>query len=235
MDKEMNMYKIRQLSLVSVILLAACAPPKASFQIENLEQAKKSEQPQQEKTTVLSSDSPTTSLPSTKQTVNSTVKLSSNQAPAAWDLSGAMAAKNKNKAWTASINWLQRGSGTYQIRLNGPLGSGAILVEKKGSTITFRDGPKSARSTNADELLNQQTGIRLPVNNLFYWVRGIPAPGTVQTVKRDAANNIQVLKQGGYIIEYSGYKMINNASLPTQIRLQGNGVFIKLVIKNWKV
>ena len=48
-----------------------------------------------------------------------------------WDLSGALAAKNQNKAWTASLNWLQQGQNHYQIRLFGPLGSGTVLIEKQ--------------------------------------------------------------------------------------------------------
>jgi len=152
-----------------------------------------------------------------------------------WDISGAMAAKSKNKAWSASINWLQQGAGAYQIRLFGPLGSGTVMIQKSGGKVTFRDGPKSASSGNADQLLMQQTGVRLPVANLYYWVRGIPAPGAVQSMQKDKGQHIQVLRQAGYTIEYTGYTRIANIDLPSQIRLQGNGVFIKLVIKRWKL
>lgn len=152
-----------------------------------------------------------------------------------WDLSGAIAAKNGKKAWSASINWMQRGQGSYQIRMFGPLGSGTVLIEKNGGVVNFRDGPKSASSTNAEQLLLKQTGVRLPVNSLFYWVRGVPAPGAVQTATRDANGNLQVLRQGGYTIQYGGYTTVGNLVLPSQIRLQGPNVFIKLVIKRWKI
>lgn len=152
-----------------------------------------------------------------------------------WDISGAMAAKSRNKAWSASINWLQQGAGRYQIRLFGPLGSGTVMIQKNGGVVTFKDGPKSASSGNADKLLMQQTGVRLPVGNLYYWVRGIPAPGSVQSVSKDKGQHIQVLRQAGYTIQYTGYTRVGGIDLPSQIRLQGNGVFIKLVIKRWKI
>ncbi|KTC76807.1 lipoprotein insertase outer membrane protein LolB [Legionella brunensis] len=160
---------------------------------------------------------------------------SSASAVSSWEISGAMAARSKKKGWNVSINWLQRGMGHYQIRLFGPLGSGTVLINKTGGVITFRDGPKTASSSNAEELLKQQTGIRLPVNSLYYWVRGLPAPGHVQGEKRDDAHRLLVLKQSGYIIDYGQYTSVGKTVLPSVIKLQGNGVFIKLVIKRWRI
>lgn len=153
--------------------------------------------------------------------------------PGNWDLSGAIAARGNNKSWTASINWLQKGRQSYQIRLSGPLGGGSILIYKKGNTVYFRDGAKADTSGNASALLKKHTGIGLPVHNLYYWVRGIAAPGAVQSVKKDQAGHIISLRQSGFVINYTGYSNANMASLPTRITLQGQNVFIKLVIKRW--
>jgi outer membrane lipoprotein LolB len=152
-----------------------------------------------------------------------------------WDISGAMAARSKNKGWSASVNWVQRGASQYQIRLSGPLGSGTVLISRSGGVVTLRDGPKTASSSNAESLLKQQTGVSLPVANLYYWVRGIPAPGSVQGEKRDASGHLVQLRQGGYTIQYLQYTSAGGASLPTSVRLQGNGIFIKLIIKSWRV
>ena len=150
-----------------------------------------------------------------------------------FDISGALAAKNKNKAWTASLNWLQRGPNAYQIRLFGPLGSGTIIIEKKGDVISYVDGAKKLSSHNADELFEHQTGIRLPVNNLYYWVRGLPAPGAVDHVQRDPAGHLISLDQTGYHISYSDYSAAHQYQLPGKIQLLGHGEMIKLVIKRW--
>lgn len=152
-----------------------------------------------------------------------------------WEISGAIAARNKNKGWNASLNWLQRGSNQYQIRLSGPLGGGTMIISKQGGKITLRDGAKTVSSSNASALLKQQTGVSLPVGNLYYWVRGVPAPGSVQGEKREQNGRISVLKQDGYTIQYLQYSMAGQTLLPSIIKLQGNGVFIKLVIKNWKL
>lgn len=152
-----------------------------------------------------------------------------------WQLSGAIAARNAKKAYTASLHWAQQGPGSYQIRMSGPLGSGTVLVEKNGGIVTFRDGPKKASSTNADELLFKQTGVRLPVSSLYYWVRGIPAPGSLQAEKRDQYNHLTSLSQNGYVINYLGYTSVGKADLPNKMQLIGRGVAIKLVVKQWQI
>ena len=171
----------------------------------------------------------TPQVPSTSKTKLKATTVS------AWEISGAIAARNKKKGWTASLNWMQREANQYQIRLFGPLGGGTVLIEKNDNVVTYVDGPKKVTSANADDLLQQQTGVRLPVHDLYYWVRGLPAPGTVQSSKYDQNANLMFLAQAGYTISYSNYTSINNVDLPGKIQLQGHDVTIKLVIKRWKV
>lgn len=152
-----------------------------------------------------------------------------------WQMSGAIAARKQNQGWNASFNWQQQGPNHYQIRLNGPLGNGAVLITRQGNTVTYRDGPKRLTGTNASTMLERQTGVRLPVNYLYYWVRGLPAPGPVQSIKRDSNNHLLFLRQAGYTIEYSQYKTIKQFHLPTRMRVHNNQVFLKLVIRQWGI
>jgi outer membrane lipoprotein LolB len=172
--------------------------------------------------------------PNQKNQITSSEKKSAQQI-STWELSGAIAARNKNKSWTASMNWAQVARDQYQIRLYGPLGGGTVMVEKNGTIITFRDGAKKVASTDADKLLLSQTGVRLPVNNLYYWVRGLPAPGPVGSEHRDANQHLLQLSQAGYTITYSQYTIVNGSTLPTKIRLEGHGVMIKVAITRWKI
>lgn len=156
-------------------------------------------------------------------------------AVSSWQIRGAMAAKNKSKGWSASMNWVQSGPSSYHIRLMGPLGAGTVLIDKKGSSISYQDGPKRISSNNAEELLQQQTGVRLPVNNLYYWVRGLPAPGKVNSEQRDQSNHLVQLRQNGYTITFGNYTSVKGVDLPGAVRLDGDGVMVKVVIKNWSI
>ncbi|MFC3908849.1 lipoprotein insertase outer membrane protein LolB [Legionella dresdenensis] len=220
---------IKSFCLSSVVLLTACAP-KPPVEPADIAPPKQ----QITSVTAASEATPDTKDQKQKQAQTASAKASA-RTPGSWDLSGAIAGRSKNKAWSASINWLQQGANNYQIRLFGPLGSGTVMVAKSGGVVTYRDGPKTASSKSADAILQKEGGIRLPVSNLYYWVRGIPAPGSVQSAQRDANNNLKILRQSGYTIEYLSYNQYAGFVLPAQIRLQGNGVFIKLVIKRWKV
>lgn len=217
------MNALKYLSLLPLALLVACAHSKTVLN-DRINTHQRTTKHQDEK---LSTDS--------KKHTAEKFSSSSSKKPSAWELSGVMAARNKQKSWTAQVNWLQTSVSSYQIRLFGPLGSGTILISRQGNLVRFRDGSKSVTSKNADELLQKQTGIRLPVTNLYYWVRGIPAPGGISSEKRGSSNQILILKQGGYTIEYPEYTKANNSILPKTIKLQGNGVSVKLVVKRWKV
>jgi outer membrane lipoprotein LolB len=228
--KAMNLRKelasLKYTALASVCMLVACAPPKATIE-PTLPSSSTSQIANENPIT----NEKTASAVSIKQ-AHPTLKANN---VSAWELSGAIAAKSQRKGWSASLNWLQQGPNQYQIRLFGPLGGGTVMVEKQGGVITYRDGPKKMTSSNADQLLREQTGIQLPVNNLYYWVRGVPAPGGVQSAQHDAANHLTTLKQSGYIIEYANYTSADGLDLPSKIRLQGHGTVIKLIIKHWRV
>lgn len=199
------MNAIKKLVVVNLLFLTACAPPRPA------------------------AEAPVNETMPVEKRAEKTATVSS------FVIQGAMAAKNKSKSWTASVNWKQQGPGQYQIRLFGPLGGGTVMIEKSGGVITYKDGPKTVTSNSADKLLLQETGVQLPVQNLYYWVRGLPAPGGVQSTKYDKYNHLKTLSQSGYTVNYLSYTSKGNIDLPSKIQLTGHGLFMKLVIKSWSV
>lgn len=221
------MDNLKRYIVIPICLLTACAPPRPMME-QPMGPQQQLTGPQQ---AIIDKKEPST--------VNKVIPIEQRKEKtkmvSSWVIRGAMAAKNKAKGWSAAMNWTQNGPGSYQIRLMGPLGAGTVLINKAGKTITFQDGPKKTTSSNADELLSQQTGIRLPVNNLYYWVRGLPAPGKVSSEKHDQYNHLVQLRQSGYTITFGNYTSVKGIDLPGIVRLDGNGVMVKVVIKNWSV
>lgn len=199
------MNQAKRLLLVSFCLLTACAPPHPAEEL------------------------PTNKIIPLEKRKAETATIST------WNIHGAMAAKNKSKGWSATMNWLQSGPSTYQIRLMGPLGSGAVLINRSGGQVTVKDGAKTSSSSNGEELLQKQTGIRVPVNNLYYWVRGLPAPGGVSSEEHDQYNHLTRLKQSGFTVDFTKYTSVKGIDLPSMIRLEGNGIMVKVIIKSWGV
>jgi outer membrane lipoprotein LolB len=154
--------------------------------------------------------------------------------PSSFKLSGAIAVNHQGKGWNATLNWSQKSANQYNIRLSGPLGGKTLIITRQNSLVTYQEGRKIIKSNNGEDLLRKQTKIRLPVNNLYYWVRGIPAPGSVDLAKKNANNQLTTLKQAGFTITYSRYMTDSNGNiLPSKIRLEGRNVTIKMVIKHW--
>ncbi|MCC5791263.1 MAG: outer membrane lipoprotein LolB [Legionellaceae bacterium] len=204
------MFTTLQWMVLLSLLLSACAPPKPA--------------PEPPTNTV----KPNTVKPVAERQAEV-------QSIQSFDLNGAIAVRNPEKSWTASINWRQQGANSYQIRLFGPLGSGTILISKQGNKVVLQDGPKRASSHSAAKLLAQETGVSLPVHHLFYWVRALPAPGGGAKISRDRYNHISHLRQGGYSVQYLQYTATPKGDLPSSIRLEGQGIKVKLIIKRWKV
>ncbi|QBS12003.1 lipoprotein insertase outer membrane protein LolB [Legionella geestiana] len=151
----------------------------------------------------------------------------------AFEINGAMAARNGKKGWSASVNWVQRGPADYQIRLMGPLGGGTVIITRAGGLVTLQDGRKKVSDKNADALLARETGVRLPVPNLYYWVRGLPAPGAVHDKRYDAAHHLVFLQQAGYTIEYKNFTTVNGVDVPLKMQLIGHGLVVKLAVRRW--
>lgn len=234
----------KHLAVASFCLLTACAPPPTTEMMPELSPIPDTNQIS-DNNTRLSSHASDKTIPATAErlaqtkTVNQTGENKRTNTAAtrvsSWDVRGSMAAKNKSKGWSATMNWIQRGPSTYQIRLMGPLGGGTVLISRSGGVVTLKDGPKTASSSNAEELLLKQTGIRLPVSNLYYWVRGLPAPGSIQGEERDSANHLLRLKQNGYTINFTQYTAVKGVHLPSMIQLNGNGLMIKVRIRSWTI
>lgn len=147
----------------------------------------------------------------------------------AFIVSGAIAAKNKQQGWTAHFYWEQKTPEEYQILISGPLGSETMEITQEHGQVTYREGKKIIHAKKADALLAKETGIRLPVDHLYYWIKGKPAPGSIQAIKRSNERDILMLKQAGYTLEYSNYR----DHYPYKIRLVGHQLMVKIVVKEW--
>ena len=172
-------------------------------------------------------------VPSTK----ALIKTQQNQTAthlSSWSIIGVIAAKQKNKAWSASFTWTQRGANQYHLFLFGPLGGGTINIEKKGSHLIYQNGQKTITSNNPEQLFAHETGFHLPIHYLYYWIRGLAAPQAPQSSQTDQNGHLIFLNQAGYTLHYTAYTRVNQMTLPTKIQFDSSEGTVKLVIKQWQ-
>ncbi len=152
-----------------------------------------------------------------------------------WDLNGLIAIHSmaKNDAWSAHWQWQQH-KNHYTISLVGPLGSGGLTLAGTPRIVTLKtsDG-KQFTASSAETLLAQQLGWHLPVANLYYWVRGLPAPTVPAAKQFDAYHHLIELRQSGWIIQYLRYTSIQQIDVPSKIYLTNPDLNVKIIINQW--
>jgi len=144
-----------------------------------------------------------------------------------WSFEGRLALTGKNDSWSASINWGHR-TDDEKIKLSGPLGQGATVIQLTGDLVTIDRGDGLAQSsTHPEDFINQQLGMFVPVHSLRYWVVGLPEPTSafVETATG--------FKQGGWFIEYKQMQPVDNQSMPHKITVMNEQVKLKLIIDQW--
>jgi outer membrane lipoprotein LolB len=152
-----------------------------------------------------------------------------------WELKAAVGIHAGQSAESGSLQWTQNG-GEYSLLMFGPLGANTFLLTGTPEQVelTTPQG-KKLYAQSADVLLAKETGWNLPVSDLAYWIRGLPAPGSPAKKQLDAFNHITLLQQKGWKIQYLRYSSTNQIDLPTKILLEYPHLNVKIVINNWAI
>lgn len=158
-----------------------------------------------------------------------------------WTLQGKAAVSSGQKGGTANVIWIQQQNG-YEIELYGLLGHGRthLIAKDQEVRLITQEGPEWL-AADAQSLLGEYTGWYLPVENLYYWVRGIPAPSPVMKLKLNNQGRLASLQQAGWTVTYTEYGPFQGIWLPTRITLQYPGdafqppLKVKWLSKEWKI
>ncbi len=152
-----------------------------------------------------------------------------------WELRGRIAIRTSEDGFNANLRWRQRGS-DYRIRLSGPFGLGALTLSGDRDGVTLRSRERILlRHGDAETLLYQQTGVRLPVDSLRYWVRAMPQPGVRARVVLDRKGRLKELRQDGWRIRYKRYLRNRGVELPAKLFVDNPRLEVRLVIDRWVV
>ncbi len=152
-----------------------------------------------------------------------------------WSAQGDAAAHSDTKGWNASFSW-QQTKNDYAMQLFGPLGLNRMQLTGDPSQSTLKTGSQTFTAPNAELLLQQQTGWQLPVADLNYWLRGLPAPqGSKFKRSFDLNNHIVHLNQQGWDILYLRYVSVKGIDLPDRILLSNPQWQVHLVVRRWQL
>lgn len=154
-----------------------------------------------------------------------------------WQAEGALSIQTAKGTDTAQFEWQLQGQNDYSLRFMGPVGTGygtlktspaqSVYLAPKGKVYTDRD---------AQALLTQVTGWQLPVDNLYYWARGLASPATTADLQFDANHShLLGLQQDGFSVTFQNYSGVGTLDLPSRLLIQNDAVKVKIVITHWQL
>ncbi|GAB3386908.1 lipoprotein insertase outer membrane protein LolB [Lysobacter fragariae] len=156
-----------------------------------------------------------------------------------WSLSGRLAVSTGKRGGSGRIDWDQRGPG-YQIVLSAPVTRQSWRLEGDDRSVRLEGvegGPREG--DDAETLLLDATGWRIPVASLPDWVRGLATPDADgaprDAVEFSADGRLRQISQAGWVIEYPEWYPADahGVEMPRRIVARRDGAMIRLVIDQW--
>ena len=151
-----------------------------------------------------------------------------------WQLRGRIGMRGVGEAVTLGVVWQQLGN-HYNIELKDPLGRrGAGLIGTEVGMLLHRPGKPSLYTWKPEDLLMETLGWRIPVNQLAFWARGLPAPPQEKAVLSQVDGQ-ESLNQDGWRIAYDRHQQVGDCVLPGRL-VADNGILkLTLIINDWTV
>ena len=154
------------------------------------------------------------------------------QAENAWSFAGRVAIDHAGRAGNARIEWKQRGE-DFDITLSAPVTrqSWRLVRESGRSRIEGMEGGVR-EGTDAEALLLESTGWRIPVAALGAWVRGARASAAEASVEYSPQGLPSVLVEDGWTVEFRAWGD-GTPPLPTRLFARREESSVRLAIERW--
>lgn len=152
-----------------------------------------------------------------------------------WALDGKLGIRTSEESGSLRLQWQQQDD-HYQIRASDPIGRQLARLDGDDKGVVLTQGDQQLYAQTPEALLAAQLGWPLPVSDLLYWVRGLPAPGDYQNLGLNEMGQLDLLEQHGWQLTFDQYRAQGHLPpLPTKISATqpDSGLRIKLLIYNW--
>jgi outer membrane lipoprotein LolB len=147
-----------------------------------------------------------------------------------WDLDGRAAVALGQQGWQATLNWRQIGADS-ELHLAGPLGIGALTIKVAPAGLSLNGAPPGDAVV---QQLQDRLGFELPLDNLRYWLLGIPDPNAPFDLTRNPQDRAARLSQAGWSIEYGDYMAGDGDLLPKRLVLTRAQARVRIAIDRWE-
>lgn len=148
-----------------------------------------------------------------------------------WALVGRLSVDAGGDGGTGRIDWRQTGD-DYVIRLQAPVTRRSWVLEKRGADVVLSglEGGER-RGTDAEALLAEATGWRIPVAALSAWARGGRADGPA-LIEFGPEGLPALISQHGWQVDYREWDDATPAR-PRRVFAATDGASVRLAVEAW--
>ena len=154
-----------------------------------------------------------------------------------WNIHLRVALKHKKWSWRGTMQWQQRDD-NFNIVFNNLMGRRLLLIESldDGGVVAVDAKGYRQQASNATLLIKSILGAELPLENLHYWLSGVPYPNTLYNqLEFNAQGLLQSYQQDGWTIDYTAYYPQGCMNgLPSNINLSDAHTRLWLHIQQWQ-
>ena len=150
-----------------------------------------------------------------------------------WQLTAKLGIITPDERGSLSLFWRQN-SNDYRMNLTNVVGKRVFDLSRSGQDVQLIDSKGEVhQASNARDLVQELTGWDLPVEQLAYWIKGLPGAG--DTVTYDEHLRPNTISAHGWQLQYLGYTQIDGLWLPSRLNLTHDDTQLRLAISQWEL
>ncbi|AWH87526.1 lipoprotein insertase outer membrane protein LolB [Limnobaculum parvum] len=149
---------------------------------------------------------------------------------------GAFAYLSSEQKVYARFFWQQQSPEQYRLVLTNPLGNTVMELNVQPGLVQLTDDQGQRYvSDDAEKMIQELTGMSIPLNNMRKWMLGLPADAKNYTLTPEARLNKVTLEQNGqtWTVDYQAYNQDVQPALPSRLEIAHDEERIKLKMDSW--
>jgi outer membrane lipoprotein LolB len=149
-----------------------------------------------------------------------------------WEFHGKVALSQGREGGTLNLRWRQQGE-DFRIDLSAPITRQGWRLTSEAGRFRLEGLEGGAREgEDAEALLLEATGWRIPVSAMSHWVRGARGGDADADFTADPEGRIATLRQDGWDIEYREW-FAATPPLPRKVFARKAEASVRLAIEAW--
>jgi outer membrane lipoprotein LolB len=153
-----------------------------------------------------------------------------------WQLEGKIGINAGREGGSGTFSWQQAGD-ALDFRFRGPLGAGGFRIYGDDDRLRVKTTEgEEFELVDPERELRERYGWSVPLRSMRYWMLGVPDPhGEAAETLDDAQQNLALLQQNGWTVQYGGYSETAGMLLPRKLTMDGDGIRVRVVVERWQI